>query len=79
MQRNPNKSGAKGIRVEVGENFNAALRKFKKKVDDSGLLMDVLKRQAFEKPTTERKRKKGAARARWLKHLRDQQLPPKMY
>jgi small subunit ribosomal protein S21 len=78
MQRQPNKP-VKGLRVEVGDNFNASLRKFKKKVDDSGLLMDVLKRQSYEKPTTTRKRKKGAARARWLKHLRDQQLPPKLY
>ena len=78
MQRQPNRP-VKGLRVEVGDNFNAALRKFKKKVDDSGLLMDVLKRQSYEKPTTIRKRKKGAARARWLKHLRDQQLPPKLY
>lgn len=78
MQRNQNKP-SKGLRVEVGDNFNAALRKFKKKVDESGLLMEVLKRQQYEKPTTTRKRKKGAARARWLKHLRDQQLPPKHY
>ena len=77
MQK-PNKP-VKGLRVEVGDNFNSSLRKFKKKVDDSGLLMDVLKRQSFEKPTTERKRKKGAAKARWRKHLRDQQLPPKLY
>jgi small subunit ribosomal protein S21 len=68
-----------GLRVEVGDNFNSALRKFKKKVDDSGLLMEVLKRQQYEKPTTERKRKKGAAKARWRKQLRSQQLPPKLY
>lgn len=79
MQRNQNNKPVKGLRVEVGDNFNAALRKFKKKVDESGLLMDVLKRQHYEKPTTVRKRKKGAARARWLKQIRDQQLPPKLY
>jgi small subunit ribosomal protein S21 len=78
MQRNQN-NRVKGLRVEVGDNFNAALRKFKKKVDESGLLMEVLKRQQYEKPTSVRKRKRGAARARWLKHLRDQQLPPKHY
>jgi small subunit ribosomal protein S21 len=78
MQRQPNRP-VKGLRVEVGDNFNSSLRKFKKKIDDSNLLMDVLKRQSYEKPTTVRKRKKGAARARWLKHLRDQQLPPKLY
>ena len=69
----------RGLSVEVGENFNSALRKFKKKVDDSGLLMEVLKRQSYEKPTTERKRKKGAAKARLRKQLRDQSLPPKLY
>ena len=80
MTRNLNNhKKIKGLTVEVGDNFNAALRKFKKKVDESGILMDVLKRQQYEKPTSVRKRKKGAARARWLKHLRDQQLPPKLY
>ena len=81
MSRNPNNNRpiAPGNRVEVGDNFNSALRKFKKKVDERGLLMDVLARQHFEKPTTERKRKKGAAKARWQKHLRSQTLPPKLY
>lgn len=78
MARNPN-NHKRGLVVEVGENFNSALRKFKKKVDDSGLLMEVLKRQSYEKPTTERKRKKGAAKARLRKQLRDQSLPPKLY
>jgi small subunit ribosomal protein S21 len=76
---NNNRPIAPGNRVEVGDNFNQALRRFKKKVDESGLLMDVIERQHFEKPTTERKRKKGAAKARWKKHLRSQQLPPKLY
>ena len=80
MAKNPNNHKlVRGLSVEVGDNFNSALRKFKKKVDESGLLMDVLKRQSYEKPTTERKRKKGAAKARWRKQLRSQQLPPKLY
>jgi small subunit ribosomal protein S21 len=80
MTRNlNNRKLVKGLSVEVGDNFNSALRKFKKKVDESGLLMEVLKRQSYEKPTTERKRKKGAAKARWRKQLRSQQLPPKLY
>jgi ribosomal protein S21 len=33
----------------------------------------------YEKPTTKKKRMKGAAKARWRKKLRDQQLPKKMY
>jgi small subunit ribosomal protein S21 len=76
MKRNNNR----GLSVEVrDDNVNVALRKFKKKVEDSGKLIDVVKRQHFEKPTTEKKRKKGAARARWLKKLRDESLPKKMY
>ena len=79
MPNHYNRKPLKGLAVEVGDNFNSAMRKFKKKVDEAGLLQDVLKRQAFEKPTTKRKRKKGAAKARWNKKLRDQQLPPKLY
>jgi small subunit ribosomal protein S21 len=80
MAKNPNNNRiVSGLRVEVGENFNSALRKFKKKVDDSGLLETVKDNLFYEKPTTERKRKKGAAKARWRKQLRNQQLPPKLY
>jgi small subunit ribosomal protein S21 len=76
--RKPNSS--RGVSVEVRDsNINVALRKLKKKVEEGGVLIEVLDRQHFEKPTTERKRKKGAARARWLKKLREQQLPKKMY
>ena len=74
-----NHKPVKGLSVEVGDNFNSALRKFKKKVDDSGLLEDLRAKMFYEKPTTERKRKKGAAKARLRKRLRDQSLPPKLY
>ncbi len=74
------KSNKRGLTVEVrDDNVNVALRKFKKKVDESNKLIDVLARQHYEKPTTERKRKAGAARSRWLKKLREQELPKKMY
>lgn len=60
-------------------NVEKALRKFKKKVQESGLLEDLRARETYEKPTTERKRKKGAAKARWRKQLRSQQLPKKLF
>ena len=60
-------------------NVEKALRQFKKKIMESGLLDDLRARETYEKPTTERKRKKGAAKARWRKQLRDQQLPKKLY
>ena len=61
------------------DNVERALRKFKKKIQEQGLLEELRGRETYEKPTTERKRKKGAARARWRKKLRDQQLPKKLY
>ena len=60
-------------------NVEKALRKFKKKVQESGLLDELRARQTYEKPTTERKRKKGAARARLRKQIRSQSLPKKMF
>ena len=67
------------VTVKENENINQALRRFKKKVDESGMLDTLRKKEFYEKPTTERKRKKGAAKARWRKKLRDQQLPKKMF
>jgi small subunit ribosomal protein S21 len=78
--KKPNNNFSKGLVVEVRDgNVNLALKKFKKKVDDSGKLIGIIERQFYEKPTTERKRKAGAAKARWNKKLRDQSLPKKMY
>jgi small subunit ribosomal protein S21 len=73
------KNKGTGITVREGENINQALRRFKRKIDDSKLLDTLRSKEFYEKPTTERKRKKGAAKARWNKKLRDQQLPPKLY
>jgi small subunit ribosomal protein S21 len=69
-----------GNKVIVGDlPIAVALRKLKQKVEDSGLLDDYRAKEFYEKPTTVRKRAKGAAKARWRKKLRDQQLPKKMY
>lgn len=73
------KSKGTGVTVKDNENINQALRRFKRKVDDAGILEDLKKKEFYEKPTTERKRKKGAAKSRLRKQLRDQQLPPKFY
>lgn len=60
-------------------NVTVALRKFKKKVEESGVLIDYMNKLHYEKPTQVRKRKKSAAKARWARKLRDQQLPKKNY
>jgi small subunit ribosomal protein S21 len=67
------------VTLKENENINQALRRFKKKVEESGLLDTLRQKEFYEKPTTARKRAKGAAKARWRKKLRDQQLPKKMY
>jgi small subunit ribosomal protein S21 len=61
----------KGLSVEVRNgDFNYALRKFKKKVQEDGILQEVRKREFYEKPSETRKKAKAAGRARWLKKLR---------
>lgn len=67
------------VTARDGEPFEKLMRKFKKKVTDSGILEDLKKKESYEKPTTIRKRKAGAAKARWKKKLKDQQLPQKLY
>jgi len=74
-----NKPKGTGVTVREGENINVALRKFKRKIEEAGTLDTLRSKEFYEKPTTERKRKKGAAKARWRKKLRDQQLPPKLF
>ena len=65
--------------IKEYEDINRALRRFKNKVEQSGLLEDLRKKEFYEKPTTERKRKRGAAINRFKKKLEKEQLPPKLY
>jgi small subunit ribosomal protein S21 len=76
---NPGRKELKGTGVIVDGDFNKDLRKFKKKVEESGILEVVKEKMFYEKPTTARKRAKGAAKARWRKKLKNDQLPPKLY
>jgi len=73
-------AGKFGRTVEVRDgNVEKALRKLKKKVNNSKVLMEVREREAYVKPSTKRKLAQGAAKSRWKKYLRQQQLPPKFY
>lgn len=58
-----------GITVKDNENITQALRRFKRKVEDSGKLEVLRKKEYYEKPTTKRKREAGAAKARYRKKL----------
>ena len=61
------------------DNVERALRKFKKKIAESGKLQDLRDREFYEKPTVTRKKAKSAAKNRWRKKLDAQALPKKMF
>lgn len=73
-----NKSHARSVLVQ-DNNVEKALRKLKKKVQNSGALNDLREHEFYVKPTTEKKLKRSAARNRWRKYIEGQQLPPKTY
>lgn len=68
------------IRVTVQDGkFEKAMRLFKKKVDDSGLLKELRDREQYTKPTIERKLKRNAAKKRWQKKLEASKLPERLF
>ncbi|HET9701658.1 MAG TPA: 30S ribosomal protein S21 [Burkholderiales bacterium] len=67
------------VRVKENEPFEVAMRRFKRTVEKTGLLTELRAREFYEKPTSERKRKKAAAVKRHYKRIRSQMLPQKQY
>ena len=60
----------RGLRVEVRNgDVNQALRRFKKKVTEDGVLQEVRDRSEYTKPSIKRARAKAAGRARHLKRI----------
>ena len=59
------------IRVKEGESLESALRRFKRSTARSGVLAEVRKREAYEKPSVKRKKKSEAARQRQYNKLDD--------
>ena len=57
------------VRVKENEPFEVALRRFKRSCEKAGVLADVRRREFYEKPTAERKRKAAAAVKRHAKKL----------
>jgi len=56
-------------RVRETENLEAALRRFKRLCERSGVLSEAKRRQEYEKPSVRKKRKLIAARKKHLKRL----------
>jgi small subunit ribosomal protein S21 len=57
------------VRIRENEYFDAALRRFKRACEKAGVLTELRRREFYEKPTQERKRKKAAAVKRHLKRI----------
>ncbi|MCG6967217.1 MAG: 30S ribosomal protein S21 [Chromatiaceae bacterium] len=55
------------VRVKENEPFEVAMRRFKRSCEKAGVLAEVRRREFYEKPTWERKRKAAAAVKRWQK------------
>ena len=68
-----------GLTVEVRNgDVTKALRIFKKKVAEAGIIQEVRDRQEFIKPSTKRARAKAAGIARWRKKVRESELEGKI-
>ena len=59
------------IPVKDGENINRALKRFKRKFDRTGTMRKLRDRQAFTKPSVERRRE--IQKASYIQGLRDQE------
>jgi small subunit ribosomal protein S21 len=59
-----------GVVVREDEPFENALRRFKKQMQRSGVLAEVKKRRAYDKPSVKKKKKAILARKRLLKKMR---------
>jgi small subunit ribosomal protein S21 len=57
------------VRVKENEPFEIAMRRFKRSCEKAGTLAEVRRREFYEKPTSERKRKAAAAVKRNLKKI----------
>ena len=55
------------VQIKENEYFDAAMRRFKRTCEKAGILAELRRREFYEKPTQERKRKKAAAVKRHIK------------
>jgi len=57
------------VKLKENEPFDVALRRFKRSCEKAGILAEVRRKEHYEKPTAERKRKAAAAVKRHAKKL----------
>ena len=61
------------VKVRDNESFESALRRFKKQCERTGILSEIRRKEYYEKPSVERKKKAIAARKRALRRIRKEQ------
>ena len=63
--RNKRNQEKRGLRIDVkNNNVDFALKKFKRMVKDSGLMLELKKRTYYEKPSVKQREKKNLAKLR---------------
>lgn len=67
------------ITPKLNEPIDVTMRRFRREIERTGLIRDLRARLSYEKPTTERKRKKASAVARLRSQIRRSMLPQKKY
>ena len=60
-----------GLSVKVGDDFNKAMRLFKKKVLNDGRLNEIHERQFHTKRSEKKRLAKAAGKQRWLRKFRE--------
>ncbi len=54
------------------ESFESMLKRFKKSVDNAGILTELRKREHYERPSVKRKRKAAAAKKREYRRMNEE-------
>lgn len=67
------------VKVRENEPFEYALRRFKRSCEKAGVVAETRRREFYEKPTQERKRKAAAAVKRNFRRMMRDSVPQRKY
>ncbi len=56
------------VRLQSDESFDSLLKRFNKRVQQDGVLSDARRREHYEKPSVQRKKKEAAKRRKSHRH-----------
>jgi len=59
-----------GVDIQDNESFDSLLKRFNRRVQQSGVLSELKRREHFEKPSVKRKRKAAASKRKSAKAIR---------